>query len=104
MLRITHFCRRRGELGTSFVPDHMAFDSSYMGPYRGVYKKSEAFSCYETHFNYGSGGCEWIGYGLPLSYFWPETHWIEDRRAERAQAMMELKVDQYRLSVCMDGN
>lgn len=97
-------CRRRGELGTSYVPDYLAFDPHVMGPYQGVYRVPEPHVRREIHLNFGSAGCMWIDDTGSLPQMWPSPKRIEDRQAERAQALVELTIERNKLTVCSDGN
>jgi len=63
------------------------------------------------HLNYGPGRCEWVEYpemSEPSLYDHGHdilaTRWIEDRAAERAQAMLELRIEALQASFCTDGN
>jgi len=81
-----------------------------MGPERGNYQTAEVYVPTEIHLNHGPAGCEWavLPPEPPLYENALENplicHWIEDRKAERAQAMVELTISQNQLTVSLDGN
>jgi len=106
MIMITHICRRRGTLGITHALDEHAFDVGVTGPYEGIYRKTEACSNTEIHLNYGRDGCEWVESFITNDYATDSvrSHWIEDRRAERMQAMLELRIESVRQDFCTDGN